>query len=77
MRKREIPRPSPRMLALENALDQMPDPATMTPDEEHRALAILNRCSELATRRMVALHVKIWLDEHRDSLPSCSRNETA
>jgi hypothetical protein len=64
------------MLALENALDQMPDPATLTPDENRRALAVLDKVSEVATRRMVALHVKIWMHEHRDSVRN-SRTRSA
>ena len=71
MRRREIPRLSSRMLALENAIDQMPDPATMTPEERRRALAFLNKVSEFATRRMVTAHVKIWMDEYCASAGNC------
>jgi hypothetical protein len=68
VRKREIPRQSPQWFAVENALDRMPDPETMTPEERRRARAVLNKASELATRRMVALHVRVWMDEYRASL---------
>jgi hypothetical protein len=73
VRKREIPRQSPQWFAVENALDRMPDPETMTPEERRRARAVLNKTSELATRRKVALHVRVWLDEHRDSLSTYGR----
>ena len=73
MRKRDIPRPGARMLALENALDQMPDPATLTPDQNRRALAIVNEVSEVATRRMIELHVKLRMDEYHSSLPIAGR----
>ena len=69
MRRREISHTSPQMLALENALDLMPDPEAMTPEERRRALAVLSKVSEVATQRMVAAHVQLWMDEHRASLP--------
>ena len=70
MRKREIPHSGPHMLALENALDQLPDPAALTPDQNLRVLAVLDEFSEFILRRQVALHVRVWMDEHRDFLPS-------
>jgi hypothetical protein len=68
VRRKDIHRPISPWLALENALDRMPDPATLTPEENLRALAILDEVHELATRRKVALHVRIWMDEYRASL---------
>lgn len=68
MRRREIPRSNPRLLALENALDHMPDPETMTPEERRRALAFLDEVSEVAMRRIVTTHLKIWMDEYHASI---------
>jgi hypothetical protein len=76
VRRKDIHRPTPPWLALENALDRMPDPATMTPEENRRAIAILDKVSAAATRRMVALHVRVWMDEYRASLSNDGSRRT-
>lgn len=68
MRKHSAP-VVPWLGALEAAINELPAPDSLTPEQNLRVVAVLDEVAECLKRRQLELWVKIALDEYRGSIP--------